>query len=179
MQQLDAVDVNEAMSAKKTPAPRTQRAVTATWRLVVLLAVIAGIAMVLAHSLRVYFTQAEEISVVKAEIAAEQDKIADLNDKLERWNDPAYVRSVARSRLGWVLPGEVGYRVLDAEGNPLVGAAIQLDAAEPPQLWWEKMWGSVQVADSPAEEEASEDPKATEPPRTIELSPSPKPEKDG
>jgi hypothetical protein len=33
------------------------------------------------------------------------------------------------------------------------------------------MWGSVQVADSPAEEEASEEPKASEPPRTIELTP--------
>ena len=62
-------------------------------------------------------------------------------------------------------------RVLDADGKPLDGAAIELEAAEPPQLWWEKMWGSVQVADSPAEEEASEEPKASEPPRTIELTP--------
>ncbi len=168
---MEEGDVGAAMSAKPDPVPRAQRAVTATWRLVVLLVVIAGIGMVLAHSLRVYFTQAEELAAVKAEIAVEQDKIADLNDKLERWNDPAYVRSVARSRLGWVLPGEVGYRVLDAEGKPLDGAAIELEAAEPPQLWWEKMWGSVQVADSPAEEEASEEPKASEPPRTIELTP--------
>ena len=168
---MEEGDVGAAMSAKPDPVPRAQRAVTATWRLVVLLVVVAGIGMVLAHSLRVYFTQAEEIAAVKAEIAVEQDKIADLNDKLERWNDPAYVRSIARSRLGWVLPGEVGYRVLDADGKPLDGAAIELEAAEPPQLWWEKMWGSVQVADSPAEEEASEEPKASEPPRTIELTP--------
>ncbi len=168
---MEEGDVGEAMSARPAPVPRAQRAVTATWRLVVLLVVVAGIGMVLAHSLRVYFTQAEEIAAVKAEIAVEQDKIADLNDKLERWNDPAYVRSIARSRLGWVLPGEVGYRVLDADGKPLDGAAIELEAAEPPQLWWEKMWGSVQVADSPAEEEASEEPKASEPPRTIALTP--------
>ena len=165
------------MSTKRAPAPRAQRAVTATWRLVVLLVVFAAIAMVLAHSLRVYFTQAEEIAVVKAQIAAEQDRIADLNDKLERWNDPAYVRSVARSRLGWVLPGEVGYRVLDADGKPLDGAAIELEAGAPPQLWWEKMWGSVQVADAPAEEEADESESSE--PRTVELTPSPKPDKDG
>ena len=168
---MEEGDVGAAMSAKPDPVPRAQRAVTATWRLVVLLVVIAGIGMVLAHSLRVYFTQAEELAAVKAEIASERDEIADLNDKLERWNDPAYVLSIARSRLGWVLPGEVGYRVLDADGKPLDGAAIELEAAEPPQLWWEKMWGSVQVADSPAEEEASEEPKASEPPRTIELTP--------
>jgi cell division protein FtsB len=168
---MEEGDVGAAMSAKPSPAPRAQRAVTATWRLVVVLVVVAGIGMVLAHSLRVYFTQAEEIAAVKAEIAAEQDEIADLNDKLERWNDPAYVRSIARSRLGWVLPGEVGYRVLDAEGKPLDGASIELEAAEPPQLWWEKMWGSVQVADSPAEEGSPEEPQASEPPRTIELTP--------
>ena len=95
---MEEGDVGAAMSARPAPVPRAQRAVTATWRLVVLLVVVAGIGMVLAHSLRVYFTQAEEIAAVKAEIAVEQDKIADLNDKLERWNDPAYVRSIARSR---------------------------------------------------------------------------------
>ncbi|MFT3888974.1 MAG: septum formation initiator family protein [Arachnia sp.] len=160
------------MSSRPTPAPRAQRAMTATWRLVVLLVVIAGIAVVLANSLRVYFSQAEELATVKAQIAAEKDAIADLSDQLERWNDPAYVRSVARSRLGWVMPGEVGYRVLGADGKPLEGAALELEPEEEPKLWWEKMWGSVQVADAPAEEEA-ETPKEPEPVRTIEVSPNP------
>ena len=159
------------MSADPTPVPRSQRAMTATWRLAVLVVVIAGIALVLANSLRVYFAQASELAEVRGQIAAEQDRIADLEDKLKRWEDPEYVKSIARVRLGWVMPGEVGYRVIGADGKPLDGAAIELEAAEPPQLWWEKMWGSVQVADSPAEEEASEEPKASEPPRTIELTP--------
>ena len=67
---MEEGDVGAAMSARPAPVPRAQRAVTATWRLVVLLVVVAGIGMVLAHSLRVYFTQAEEIAAVKARLSA-------------------------------------------------------------------------------------------------------------
>lgn len=138
------------MSDEPLPVPRAQRAMTVTWRLAVLLVVIAGIAVVLANSLRVYFAQAGELSELRQQIAAEQDRIADLEDKLNRWEDPDYVKAIARVRLGWVLPGEVGYHVIGADGQPLEGAAIEPEAEEPPSLWWEKMWGSVKLADQPA-----------------------------
>jgi hypothetical protein len=32
----------------------------------------------------------------------------------KRWDDPVYVRSQARQRLYYVLPGEVSYLVMDA-----------------------------------------------------------------
>lgn len=158
---LEPDAVPQAMSADPTPVPRSQRAMTATWRLAVLVVVIAGIALVLANSLRVYFAQASELAEVRGQIAAEQDRIADLEDKLKRWEDPEYVKSIARVRLGWVMPGEVGYRVIGADGQPLDGAAIEEKAEEPPGQWWEKMWGSVRVADQPAlapEDEATPQP---------------------
>ena len=155
------------MDPKPAPAPRALRAASATWRLAVLLVVIAGIGLVLANSLRVYFAQAQEIAAVKADIAARQEQIADLEDRLTRWEDPDYVRSVARVRLGWVMPGEIGYRVIGADGQPLEGASIA-DAQEPeiPGLWWEKMWGSVRVADAPVEEEPAD--TMPDPERTIQ-----------
>ncbi len=159
------------MSDKPTPAPRAQRAITATWRLLVLLAVIAAIGLVLAHSLRVYFVQRAEIADLKVQIAQEQSNIADLNDQLERWNDPEYVRAIARERLGWVMPGEVGYHVLGADGKPLDGATIDAGEDEDAGTWWERMWGSVQVADQLAEEESAAE--APDPDRTIEPSPAP------
>ncbi len=162
------------MSDKPTPAPRAQRAITATWRLLVLLAVIAAIGLVLAHSLRVYFVQRAEIADLKVQIAQEQSNIADLNDQLERWNDPEYVRAIARERLGWVMPGEVGYHVLGADGKPLDGATIDGGEDEDAGTWWERMWGSVQVADQLAEEESTAE--APDPDRTIEPSPAPSPE---
>ena len=158
------------MDAGPGIVPRAQRALSATWRLAVLGVVIAGLALVLAHSLRVYFAQSQEIAAVRADIAAKQEQIAELEDKLNRWNDPEYVRAVARVRLGWVMPGEVGYRVIGADGQPLDGASIEAPDPANTGLWWERMWGSVALADQPVEESA---PKA-DPDRTV--APSPEPE---
>ncbi|MDO5675984.1 MAG: septum formation initiator family protein [Propionibacteriaceae bacterium] len=150
---LPEQEVDRALSSKPAPPPRASRAVTATWRLVVLLAVVAGLGLVLANSLRVYFAQAAEIAAVRAEIVAEQDRIAEMQDQLARWDDPEYVRSVARVRLGWVMPGEIGYRVIDAEGNPLEGVTMEEPEPELTGEWYEKMWTSVKLADTPAEKE--------------------------
>lgn len=157
MKPLEPQDVSQALSEERDPAPRAQRAMTATWRLAVLVVVIAGVALVLANSLRIYFTQAQELAQVRSEIAAQQGKIADLEDQLQRWNDAEYVKAIARVRLGWVLPGEVGYHVIGADGKPLEGATMNPEGDAEPGTWWEKMWGSVQLADQPAGQETDED----------------------
>jgi hypothetical protein len=74
-----------------------------------------------ASSLRIYFAQAHEIASTRAEIAERQQRIAELEGTLRRWDDADYVRTQARQRLGWVVPGETGYQVVDADGNPLGG----------------------------------------------------------
>jgi len=107
-----------------------------------------------ASSLRIYFAQAHEIAATKAEIATRQQRIAELETEVARWDIPDYVRTQARERLGWVVPGETGYKVVDANGKPLGGGAeITVDTPEPqkPQdAWWDKLWGSVEAADQPA-----------------------------
>ena len=168
MKPLEPRDVPQALSDAPMPAPRAQRAMTATWRLAVLVVVIAGISLVLANSLRVYFTQAQELGQERAKIAAERDRIADLEDKLQRWNDDEYVKSIARVRLGWVMPGEVGYHVIGADGKPLEGATMN-DQDDVPGTWYEKMWGSVQLADKPGEDADGSTTPAPQP------SPSPTP----
>jgi hypothetical protein len=107
-----------------------------------------------ASSLRIYFSQAHEISATKAEIAGRQQRIQELQGELGRWDDEAYVRTQARERLGWVVPGETGYTVVDADGKPLGGGAeIEAESAPdgpPDNSWWSKLWGSLQAADRPA-----------------------------
>ena len=107
-----------------------------------------------ASSLRIYFAQAHEIAATKAQIADRQQRIAELESDVARWERPDYVRTQARERLGWVVPGETGYKVVDANGKPLGGGAeITADTPEPqkPQdAWWDKLWGSVEAADQPA-----------------------------
>jgi hypothetical protein len=110
-----------------------------------------------ANSLRIYFAQSHEVAATKAEIADRQARIADLQTELDRWDDPAFVRLQARARLGWVVPGEIGFSVVDADGNPL-GGGSQLDTGEKPageevpQAWYTRLWGSVETADRPAAE---------------------------
>lgn len=124
---------------------------------------VAAIAVSLGQSLRVYFAQAEQIAELRVEIQQRHDEIADLEDQINRWQDPDYVRAMARERLGWVMPGETGYRVIGVDGEAL-GESDLLGTAEVSGMWWEKMWGSVAVADRPVEdEESSESPNPTDP----------------
>jgi hypothetical protein len=108
-----------------------------------------------ASSLRIYFSQAHDIAATKAEITERQQRIVALQSELANWQDESYVRTQARERLGWVVPGEIGYKVVDADGKPLGGGAeISAESAEPVRppedAWWAKVWGSVAAADEPA-----------------------------
>ena len=144
---------DHARGAEVGTAPR-RRSYILTARAIALSVVLLILTISYATSLRIYFSQAHEISATKAEIAERQQRILQLQGDLARWDDEGYVRSQARERLGWVVPGETGYAVIGADGKPLGGGAeIKPEAApqEPPQdSWWSKLWGSVQAADRPA-----------------------------
>ena len=136
-----------------TVAPRRRRYIL-TARAIALTVVLVILTISYASSLRIYFSQAHEISATKAEIAGRQQRIQELQGELARWDDEAYVRTQARERLGWVVPGETGYTVVDADGKPLGGGAeIEAESApegQPDNSWWSKLWGSLQAADRPA-----------------------------
>lgn len=126
-----------------------------------------------ANSLRIYFAQAQDIASSQAEIARRQQRITDLQAEVVRWQDGAYVRTQARERLGWVVPGETAFQVVGADGKPLGGGAeISSDttpAAKPQPAWWAALWGSVQTADRPAPVKAKPKPK---PPITEDTKPN-------
>jgi cell division protein FtsB len=142
-----------AGGADASTAPR-RRSYILTARAIALSVVLLILTISYATSLRIYFSQAHEISTTKAEIAKRQQRILQLQGELARWDDEGYVRSQARERLGWVVPGETGFTVVDAEGRPLGGGAeikAESTSDEPAQdTWWSKLWGSVEAADRPA-----------------------------
>jgi cell division protein FtsB len=125
-----------------------------TARAIALAVVLLILTISYATSLRIYFAQAHEIASTKAEIAERQERIRELQGELARWGDEAYVRTQARDRLGWVVPGETGYTVVGADGKPLGGGAkISAETAPDESVqdaWWSKLWGSVEAADRPA-----------------------------
>jgi cell division protein FtsB len=145
---------NAAVGQQQEAAPLRRRNYGLTARAVALVVVLLILTISYATSLRIYFSQAHEISATKAEIAERQQRIHDLQGELARWDDEAYVRTQARERLGWVVPGETGYTVVDADGKPLGGGAhITAENSpeqQPEDTWWARLWGSVEAADRPA-----------------------------
>ena len=143
-----------AVAPELATAPLRRRGYGLTARAIALAVVLLILTISYATSLRIYFSQAHEIAATKTEIAQRQERIRNLQGELARWDDDAYVRTQARERLGWVVPGETGYTVVGADGKPLGGGA-QISAEEgaveqPKDSWWSKLWGSVEAADRPA-----------------------------
>ncbi|WP_194793097.1 FtsB family cell division protein [Raineyella fluvialis] len=126
---------------------------SAALRLVLLGTVVGVLLISAAVSLQIYFRQQHQMASLGAEVTQRQQAIDELHRQLSAWDDPAYVRQQARQRLGWVMPGETGYRVIGSDGKPLEGAQLdsqRSDQATPAtDAWWMKMWGSTATADRP------------------------------
>lgn len=144
-----------------------RRKASLTTRAIALAVVLLVLTISYASSLRVYVNQRHDLAETRAKIAASEQNIERLGDEIARWNDPEYVKTQARIRFGWVMPGETGYRVVDDNGKPIVGGAeivAEEGDGEPKPTWYQKMWGSVEAADkpAPAEPKPSEKPTITE-----------------
>jgi cell division protein FtsB len=141
-----------ASPAASAAQPEAKRA-TLAGKVIALVSVLALMVLFFAPTLRIFLDQQQSIALKEAEIREKQAQIDELKSELERWSDPAYVKAQARSRLGWVMPGETGYRVVDANGDPIT-TDVELDSQGsdsqlPGKTWWAKMWGSIETADQP------------------------------
>lgn len=56
-----------------------------------------------------YFAQRAQINALSAQVKANQAALEEARRELELWNDPNYIKSQARTRLHFVLPGERQY----------------------------------------------------------------------
>ncbi len=146
-----------AASAQAPQEPRKKAApsgIRFTRRAVALGILVIALLISFGGTLQVYFAQQRDLAVAEQQIRDRQAQIGALETELARWNDPAYVKAQARERLGWVMPGETGYRVVDDQGNPLGGGVVLqpghgVVAGEGHRYWWQKLSGSIQTADSP------------------------------
>jgi type II secretory pathway pseudopilin PulG len=111
---------------------------------IVLVALIASYA----GTLRNWIDQRQQLSQLRQENQERTAAVADLQHQVRRWDDPAFVESQARSRFGWVMPGEVGYVVIDDTGNPATArpkAATKSRSDQTP--WWTELRASIASAD--------------------------------
>lgn len=155
----------------ETTGPVVRSGVRVTRRFTAVVVVVAILVISLVSSLRVYLNQRAEMAQARNQINQSSQQIATLEQDKQQWNDPDYVRAQARTRLGWVMPGETGYRVVDASGQPYSGGStIDRTGASTTasESWWQRLWGSAQAADQP-----TPTPSAEPSNRVIAVSPSP------
>ncbi|MGL5823900.1 MAG: FtsB family cell division protein [Nocardioides sp.] len=143
------VSVSPSQRGADGPAPRPTRI---TGRAAILVLVLTVLAISYASSARAYLQQRAHIAGLKEQIVARDAGVRALEREKRRWDDPTYVRTQARKRFGYVMPGETGVQVIDLDGNPL-GAGRLPDPAEvaqpTPVAWWETAWRSVEIAGNP------------------------------
>jgi cell division protein FtsB len=81
-----------------------------------LIAVIVLGSFLVAQDVQTFLNQRREIVEMEQSIELARQSVEDMEAERDRWQDPVYIRSQARDRLYYVLPGEVSYLVMNAEG---------------------------------------------------------------
>lgn len=90
-----------------------------------------------------YFAQRAQINAVKAQVAANDQALKDAAKQLQLWKDPEYVKTQARERLHFVLPGERQYIVTDSTEpapEPTTTVAKNLPSGLP---WYNRLIASI------------------------------------
>jgi cell division protein FtsB len=70
----------------------------------------------IAPQMQVLITQQQAIADMRAQVEQAKQDVKDMSVERKRWEDPVYIRAQARDRLYYVMPGEVSYLVMDANG---------------------------------------------------------------
>ena len=86
-----------------------------SYTLAMLAVMLIGV-LTLAPSLQLLFEQRRDIADYQALVEKAKAELEGMKEERLRWDDEVYVRSQARDRLYFVMPGEVSFLVMDAEG---------------------------------------------------------------
>ena len=137
-----------AREPQLTRVPRARGVVAATTdflglsstkRAGVLALVVCALALTVAVPLRNYVAQRQELAAVSDQQQVLAAEVARLEQERARLSDPAEIEAQARSRLGYVMPGEVPYVVqLPVAPGPDPSAAA--NAGVP---WYRVLWREV------------------------------------
>jgi cell division protein FtsB len=81
----------------------------------IILVIVAG-TFLISSDVQAFLNQRRQIAEMEVSIQQAEQAGEDMQAERDRWQDPVYIRSQARDRLYYVLPGEVSYLVMDTEG---------------------------------------------------------------
>jgi cell division protein FtsB len=113
--------------------------VSTTRRAAVLAIVVCALALTVAVPLRNYVAQQQELAAVSEQQGTLAAEVDELTRERTRLADPAVIAAEARSRLGYVAPGETPY-VVQLPGTPDAETVDDPYLAEP---WYRRLWRDV------------------------------------
>ena len=113
-------------------------------RFLALSAILFIFALTLAPPVKNYFTQRAQISALKSQLSADNSALQKAREELLLWQDPDYVKSQARDRLHFVLPGERQYIVTegDTDGTQNNTTKISTSLVDG-QPWYARLIASI------------------------------------
>jgi hypothetical protein len=124
--------------------PSSRRRTRGNARPLALIAIIFVFTLTLAPPIKNYFTQRAQINSLKAQVATDQTALEAARAELNLWRDPSYIKSQARERLHFVMPGERQYIVtgtnIDKSQPQTNNVVSQLPQGAP---WYTRLIASV------------------------------------
>ena len=102
------------------------------------------LALTLAPPIKHYFTQRAQISALNAQLVSDNKALDDARKELSLWQDPEYIKSQARERLHFVLPGERQYIVTGTDRNTENEPTTKISSAlVDGQPWYTRLIASI------------------------------------
>lgn len=109
-----------------------------------LAAILFLLALAIAPPVKNFFTQRAQIGALESQLAADNSALTKARQELLLWQDPEYIKSQARDRLHFVLPGERQYIVVDREtGTSEQNRTKVATALTDGQPWYARLIASI------------------------------------
>ena len=124
--------------------PSYSRRTRGNARPLALIAIIFIFTLTIAPPIKNYFTQRAQINALKSQVATDRTALEQARAELSIWQDPNYVKSQARERLHFVMPGERQYIVTGTDINQAQPQTTQVAKQLPEGApWYTKLIASV------------------------------------
>jgi cell division protein FtsB len=114
------------------------------------LGTLAVVALLLASSVRAWVEQRTAVDQERVTATQMEADLARLQAENDRWDDPEYVKALARKRLNFTMPGEKAYVVIDdrvkvrVSKSPTDAVARQIEGSH--DVWFTRLWDSIEIA---------------------------------
>jgi len=116
-------------------------------RVLAFIVIIFILTLAIAPPVKHYFTQRAQINSFESQLSADNVALQKAREELLRWQDPEYIKSQARERLHFVLPGERQYIVVDGSTTPTQENTTEIASAlTDGQPWYARLIASISEA---------------------------------